>query len=267
MKHAYCRDRRVITVARCLGSLLCALVILSVIVAIRSDFAVAQQPPNQSTNYRIKPDVINSGGQDLSKSSNYLLSDSLGEPIVGYGASNDYILDSGYRQPSAADVLAMTCSPVAVIGTIAGTGQKTGSGTCVVYSDASNGYNLGWAVLTGSGGTNTGYLINQYNDTIAPFTPAVSNVPETWSIAAAASEWGGRLRSSSTDTASEWGTDTSSELWLNIRTSNRTIVTRATPTPLAGSTEIVQFRSDVGASKLQPTGTYQTSVTFTVVGY
>ncbi len=220
-----------------------------------------------STNYDIPFDVNNAGGADVSKSNVYLLSDSLGEPIVGYGSTNNYVLNSGYRQPSASEFLSIACSPVAVIGSVVGTGQKTGSGTCIVYTDAYGGYNLGWSVLSGSGGTNTGYLINEYNDTIAPYTPAVADTPETWSVPSANAEWGGRLRSTSTDGAVEWGTDAVSEKWLNIRTTNRTIVTRSYSTPQEGSTEIVQFRSEVGSSVLQPTGVYQATVTFTVVGY
>lgn len=235
--------------------------------AVQFDLTQAQQPPNQSDDYRIPSNVINAGGSDVSKSNVYLLSDSLGEPIVGYGSTDNYILNSGYRQPSASEFLSMTCSPIAVIGTVNGTGQKTGSGTCVVYTDAYSGYNLGWAVLSGSGGVNTGSLISEFNDTIAPFTPAVGNTPETWSVPAVDSEWGARVRSVSSDVAAEWGTDASSEKWLNISTTNRTIITRTSSTLQAGSTEIIQFRSEVGSSKVQPSGVYQATVTFTVVGY
>ena len=254
-----------------IGNVRCVLFALMIIIALvsmmRNDNVEAQQPPNQSDDYRIKPDVMNAGGSDVSKSNMYFLSDSLGEPIVGHGDSANYKLDSGYRQPSAAEFLSMSCSPVTVIGSVVGTGQKTGSGTCVVYTDAYSGYNLGWSVLTGSGGTNTGSLINEYNDTIAPYTPAVVDTPEPWSVPSTNAEWGGRLRSLSTDDAAEWGTDSISEQWLNIGTTHRTIVTRGNATLQEGSTEIVQFRSDIGSSVPQPTGVYQTTVTFTVVGY
>ncbi len=220
-----------------------------------------------TANFRIPFDVNNAGGADVSKSNMYLLSDSLGEPIVGFGSTNNYILNSGYRQPSASEFLSLSCSAMVEIGSVVGTGQKTGSGTCIVSTDAYSGYSLGWAVLSGSGGTNTGHLINQYNDTIAPFTPSVLNVPETWSVASTDAEWGARLRSSSTDSGSEWGTDAASEKWLNIATSNRTIVTRTSSTLYEGSTQIIQFRSDIGAAKLQPTGTYLATVTLTAVGY
>lgn len=220
-----------------------------------------------STDYRIGTDVIDAGGLDFSKSTHYFLSDSIGESVVGGGVGTDYQLDSGYRQPSAADFLSMSCASSVNVGSVVGTGQKTGSGTCTVFSDGYNGYNLGWAVFTGSGGVNTGSLISQFNDTISAYSPSVTNVPETWSVGASSAAWGGRLRSSSTDVAGEWGTDGSSDKWLNVKTSNRTIITRSNATPIPGSTEILQFRSEVGASKFQPTGTYQTSVTLTAVGY
>ncbi len=220
-----------------------------------------------ATDYTIPMDVIDSGGVDVSKSSNYLLSDSIGEPVVGYGASTNYILNSGYRQPSAAEFLSMTCSPNADIGSVAATGQKTGSGTCIVYTDAYNGYNLSWAILSGSGGLNTGSLISQFNDTVGPFTPTTANVPDTWSVPAGSAEWGARLRSSSADTGVEWGIDGLSEKWLNIRESSRTIVVRTAATTQSGSTEILQFRAEVGSSVVQPTGVYRATATFTLVGY
>lgn len=219
------------------------------------------------TDYRIGTDVIDAGGVDLSKSNNYVLSDSIGESVVGDGIGSRYRLDSGYRQPSASDFLSMSCAGSATIGSVAGTGQKTGSGACTVTTDASSGYALGWAVLTGSGGVNTGSLINQYNNTISPYSPSVNNVPETWSVGASSAAWGGRLRSSSTDSASEWGIDGSSEKWLNIRTSNRILTTRSNATLITGSTEILQFRSEIGSSAFQPTGNYRATVTLTVVGY
>lgn len=228
-------------------------------------FAIAADPI-VSDDYRIRPDLVGAGGQDFSKSTSYLLSDSLGEAIVGHGASARYNLESGYRQPSTADIITVTCSPTANIGSVNGIGQRTGTGTCTVYTDAYNGYQLRWSVPTGSGGTNTGSLISEYNDTIGQFTPAVANVPDTWSVAASASEWGARLRSASTDTAAEWGTDASSEKWLNVAPAGRVIVSRASPTLPAGSTEIIQFRAEIGSTVLQPSGTYSTTVVLTVVG-
>ncbi len=133
-----------------------------------------------TSNYTIPLDVIDAGGADVSKSNNYLLTDSIGEPIVGLGVSANYILNSGYRQPSAADFLSVSCPSLVAIGTVAATGQKTGSGACNVYTDAYNGYQLTWSVLSGSGGVNTGYLISEFNDTIAPFNYSRSGSVVHW---------------------------------------------------------------------------------------
>lgn len=223
--------------------------------------------PLVSNDYKLRPDVVDSGGADWSKSSNYRLSDSIGEAVIGHGAANEYSIDSGYRQPAAADIISISCASSVPLGTVVGTGQRTGSGACVVYTDAYNGYQMGWRVHAGSGGTLTGYLISQSEDVISPFTPGTANVPDTWSVAGADSEWGGRVRSTSTDTAAEWGVDGASEKWLNVGTgSTRTIVSRNSATALAGSTEIIQFRAEIGASHFQVNGTYQATVTFTVIG-
>lgn len=223
--------------------------------------------PLLSGDYRLRPDVVDSGGADWSKSSNYRLSDSIGEAVIGHGAASEYTLNSGYRQPSAADIISISCAAAVPLGTVVGTGQRTGSGTCTVFTDAYNGYQMGWRVRAGSGGTLTGYLISQNEDVISPFTPSVANVPDTWSVAAADSEWGGRVRSTSTDTAAEWGVDGVSPKWLNVGTgSTRTIVSRNSATPLTGSIQIMQFRAEIGSAHFQVNGTYQTTVTFTVVG-
>ena len=217
-------------------------------------------------DYGIAPDAINSGGGDVSKSNNYYLSDSIGEPIVGFGASTNFKLESGYRHSASQNVLSFSCSSTVNLGSVAGTGQKTGSGSCVVVTDGETGYNLSWTVRSGSGGVNTGSLISEYNDTIAPFTPTTVNTPDSWSVATADSEWGGRVRSASTDAAAEWGVDGASEKWLSVAAStSRTIATRLTPTPTGGSNEIIQFRSEVGVSAFKQTGTYRTTVTLTAV--
>lgn len=210
----------------------------------------------QSTNYKTPSDAQGASGGDGAKSTNYMLKDTIGEQGIGYTASSNYLLNAGYRQ--AGDATISISGPSTIdIGTITGNGQKTGSGTWTVITDADAGYSLSWTASTAT--------MVSGADTIAAYTPAVANTPETWSVAASASEWGGRLRSSSTDTASEWGTDASSDKWLNIATSARTIVTRASRTSVSGSSEIVQFRVEIGASALAPTGTYTVTVTMTAV--
>ncbi|MDF1496873.1 MAG: hypothetical protein P1P90_02325 [Patescibacteria group bacterium] len=51
-----------------------------------------------STNYQINFDSINSGGTDFSSSTNFQMSDTLGEQGTGYTSSTNYVLHAGYRQ-------------------------------------------------------------------------------------------------------------------------------------------------------------------------
>lgn len=208
----------------------------------------------QSNTYRIPSDVQAVGGGDDAKSNNYMLIDTIGEPNIGDSESNNYGLNAGYRQ--TLETFISISGPATInLGTVTGTGQRTASGTFVVITDAPAGYSLAWQASAAT--------MNSGGDTIAAFTPTTPNVPDTWSVNAADSEWGGRLRSSSTDTAAEWGTDNSTDKWLNVATSSRTIVTRNTRTTVAGSDQILQFRGEVGSSHIQPNGTYTVTVTLT----
>lgn len=142
------------------------------------------------------------------------------------------------------------------LGTITGTGaSSTGVATWTVTTNNSGGYKLEW---TASSAT-----LTSGSDTIAAYTPAVADTPDTWSVAASDSEWGARLKSSSTDTDAEWGVDSSSEKWLNVATSPREIVSRLTETAPGGSSETIEFKAEVGSSKVQATGNYTVNVTAT----
>ncbi len=226
-------------------------------------FADTQQTPD----YTIPADAVVVGGAEKGVSAKYLLDDSVGEPIIGPGTSAEYTLESGYRQPLASSgSISLNCSTSVTLPAILATGQSTGSGTCVVTSDAVGGYALSWGVLTGSGGTNTGSLIASGGNTIAPYTPVAGGVPETWSVATSAAEWGARLKSVSTDADVKWGLENGTDKWINIPASSSSeIVSRTSATDPGGSTEIIQFRTEIGTGVLQVNGVYEATVTFTVV--
>jgi hypothetical protein len=96
---------------------------------------------------------------------------------------------------------------------------------------------------------------------------ALYSEPQAWSVAATESAWGARLSSDSTDNDSKWGTDGGGEKWLNLGDGTYTVVRRGSATPLAGSIEQMEFRGEVGSSKVQTAGIYRGVATFTVVGY
>ena len=221
---------------------------------------IANDAIRESTTYDIEADVISSGGGELAQSNNYRLSDTIGEPGVGDSTSNNYSLDAGYRQ-TYGQFISLSCFTTLDLGSIPGIGQATGEANCTVITDLDGGYTLSWLVQTGSGGTSTGYMISELERTIPPYSPAVENTPETWFVAADSAEWGGRLKSGSTDTDVKWGTDSVSEKWLNVGTgSSVALVTRNSRTLPTGSIEQLQFRAEVGSAKIQAAGTYEVTI-------
>ena len=162
---------------------------------------------------------------------------------------------------SVSGTISISCTTPITMSSITGTGQSTmgtsNRSTCTVITNNSAGYDLKW-ISNGTGTMLSG------SDSIAAYTPAVADTPETWSVAGSASEWGGHLGSTSTtvDTGVWGAADTyAGGNWLNIATTNRTIATLNTET--TGDTEYIYFGAEVGASKSQPTGTYTNTVTMT----
>lgn len=154
---------------------------------------------------------------------------------------------------------------------------------CVVTTNDSGGYTLAWRVDTGSGGTSTGYMISQFEDKIAPFRYNNSNDAETTTVvwnstnfSTTDAEWGGRLSSTSDDfsdnhasrqiTSSEWDTDTgnaTTEKWARVASGASVIFASGTDEAVGGSSHYIGFRTAIGSSKYQPTGTYEVLVDFT----
>jgi len=162
--------------------------------------------------------------------------------------------------------ISIDCSNSLNLNSITGTGSSTlnsnNEASCNVITNNSTGYSLRW-------NTTQENMENSNSDTILAYTPNSTNTPETWNVETNDSEWGARLKhSGSTDqNDSEWGTTDNyvSGKWLNISTSPREIVQRSNETDPAGSNEIIQFGAEIGASKLQPTGTYTVDVVMTAV--
>jgi hypothetical protein len=164
------------------------------------------------------------------------------------------------------------------LGTITFTGDTgaydaSRAARCHVKTNNTTGYTLGWRVATGSGGTQTGHLISQFEDIIQAFgTGSASNYTKTWELNPVAntndSRWGGRVSSTSSgsDVAPmQWGTDASSEKWARVKTGSTLTIRQSTVPSQSGFGDLIRigFRAQVGATKVQPTGTYKATVTFT----
>lgn len=97
-----------------------------------------------STNYYINWDSINIGGTDYSSSTNYYISDTIGEISTGWSSSTNYWISSGYRLPDE--------NPRYIEFTL----SAQDNSTKISYSAFNNAGNQ--ATLSDS----TGYLVGEY---------------------------------------------------------------------------------------------------------
>ncbi|MDP1884717.1 MAG: hypothetical protein Q8L10_05145 [Candidatus Moranbacteria bacterium] len=158
--------------------------------------------------------------------------------------------------------IALSCTDTLTLNPITGTGQSAidaaNEATCNIKTNNSNGYKLEWST------PNTD-LTNATADTIAGYLPTTPDTPEIWTIDQATAAWGARLKSTSTDPDTNlWGTsDGYAGKWLNVSAAAYQIIVRSTETLQTGSDQIIQFGSEIGSNKFQPTGTYTGSVVMT----
>jgi hypothetical protein len=217
-----------------------------------------------SNNYNEPIDTMNSGGGEGAKSNNYQLNDTIGESITGESTTSNYTLQSGYRNSTTDPSIAVSCGSTLDLGTVTIGSSVMGEATCTIQTDSDVGYTLHWRIPSGSGGTNTGSLISQFNTIIPPLSPSVPSTPETFtSVSSSDARFAGRISSASTDTMEEWGIDGMTEKWLNIHPDGRSIVTRTSQTEGAGSVQKMQVKVIVGSTNNTTAGLYHTVVLLT----
>jgi hypothetical protein len=132
---------------------------------------------------------------------------------------------------------------------IAGTGSSTGNTTWTVTTNNSSGYKL--EVETDQANT-----MHSGSDIFTDYGEAIEGTPETWSVAADASEFGFGATGSFIET--KFGAD--KYMGFNSTTKEQ-ISSESAET--SGSDTTVIFKAEVGASKFQPTGSYSSTVTAT----
>lgn len=151
-----------------------------------------------------------------------------------------------------------TTDHLVTMGAITQDGQSTGGAAkCNVRTNNNAGYSLAIsgveALVSGSNPADT-------IPVIAATTPAA------WSVPATESGWGYRLDDANSGIAggaTNWGTGTgygATPLWSG---SNQTLGTETAETSSTGSDNLIYFGAEVGTSKIQQTGLYTDTVTFT----
>lgn len=220
----------------------------------------------QSPSYQIQNDSINVGGTENSASSNYQLSDTVGEIATGNSTSTSYNLYAGYRTMTGAYVAISAPADVTMSPPINGLTGGTGDGSAVwtTTTDAPGGYTLAVKASTNP-------ALKSANDSFADYTPAGANPDFTFSIAATASEFGftpegSDIASTYKDNGSSCNTgssDTADACWDNFSTTDKTISQSTAGNSPTGTLTTVKMRSQSGTSHIQTNGTYTATVTAT----
>ncbi len=213
----------------------------------------------------------------------YLALALLAEPVSGFLARASSATGTTVVSLTMVGTTSISCSNSVSITTSTGAtaGQYHGTGgtyaRCLVVTSNSAGYTLRWIITTGSGGYGTGHLNNMsvtggQPDRILAYKVASAGTPETFAAPNAAnpnttSRWAARIKSSSTTAGGagkNWGTDGSSETWLNVGTGAQvSLVKRNSVTTAPGDIELIQFKAYIGSSSAQPSGTYRATVFIT----
>jgi hypothetical protein len=94
-----------------------------------------------SENYKINADVIGIGGA-LGSSENYRLTDTLGEPIIGVGTSENYKTKAGFWYMAGTSLSLVVDSNTKDLGSIDPGTPVTAESTLGVTSDSWGGYDL-----------------------------------------------------------------------------------------------------------------------------
>ncbi len=212
----------------------------------------------------------------------YLVMAFVGEPTRSFAATSSTPVVSLDIVGESSIYCSATVSITTSTGAIP-TGHSTyGTGgtmaTCRLITSSSLGYTLKWQISTGSGGYGTGHL-NSNNvtggqaDHIFAYKPATAGTPELYAAPnganpATTSRWAARVKSSSTIASGvvgkDWGTDVSSEKFLNVGTGSAVSLI-ANSSDTAGDLEYIQFKANIGSSSAQPTGLYKATIILSII--
>lgn len=223
-----------------------------------------------STNYRIDVDSVNSGGLDVSTSTNYGLIDTVGEIATGFSSSTNFNIYAGYRQMLSAEATISISDAANVnLGSINGLtgGSATGQSEWLVTTDSPSGYSLSIKASTNP-------ALKSSISSFADYTPAGSDPDYSFSIATTASEFGyspegsdiiGRYKDNGT-ICNAGTSDASDKCWDAFSTTDNQISASGSSNYPTGATTTVKYRAQVGTSKIQDSGSdYSATITVTAI--
>ena len=221
----------------------------------------------------------------------YLLMVFVAEPMRSLAATDDTTVTLVVTSS-----IALTCTADVTLPPAPGSGHGASSGTtvlgyCTPITSNSNGYTLGWRVVTGSGapgiGVNctkanncwgTGHMLGNnltggYPDLIRALHRSTANrlnpirLDGTTIGTGSGARWGARLMATSTTAGGAdvaWGSDSATETFLNVTTGAIVnIAKRLSETTPSGDTEVIKYKVYIPSSVFQATGYYKVTVQYT----
>jgi len=225
----------------------------------------------ESANYKIERDSLNVGG-GLSESSNFGVTDSIGQAISGRSESSNYeIAVAGFQQqPQVADTYIAVTSPIdvtlsAISGFTGGTSTSTISWN--VETNNSSGYEL--SILSSTNPT----MQTVSGDVIANYTPVGANPDLIWNVPSTEAAFGYSVSGANIvdffkddgfacNTGGGTGTDS---CWYGFSTSSRIIASTNSQNAPTGATTTVELQAEIGNEIFIDAGDYSASLTVTAV--
>ena len=224
-----------------------------------------------SARYQISTDSINLGGTENGASPTYILSDSVGEIGSGFSSSTGYSMSSGYRMLQQSYIAITSPSDVALPG-ISGlvSGQSNSAEAWTVTTDNSAGYELLVKSLTypalksASGAYFSDYQPSatgtpDYAFSVAPgnsvfaFSPEGQDISQTY------------LDNGLGSVCGTGSTDTQDRCWDGFSTTGKVVSYRSSSNHPGGTVTTIKYRTAIGSSKIQESGSYTSTIVATAV--
>ncbi len=220
----------------------------------------------QSSTYKMQSDSLNFGGID-SSSTEYNLSDSLGEVATGESNSSNYYLHAGFWQMQESFISVSSPSDLAMnsMGGLSG-GSSEGTVSWLVTTDNTAGYQM-------TINSSTTPALKSSEDSLADYSPATADPDYSFTNIISDSSFGfspegDEISDRFKDNGSicNSGTlDTASRCWDGLSTTPKIIAGSTSSNMPAGGNTTVRFRAESGAEHIQTSGDYTAVVTVTAI--
>jgi len=224
---------------------------------------------SESSSYKIQKDSINFSGTDFSSSTNYLLSDTLGELATGDSVGVLYALLAGYRATGADYTISISAPENVSLSPNLETsgGSAEGSGSWTVTTDNPGGYLLYVKSVNSPS-------LQSSTASFSDYSPEVSGTPDfSWGVGSDNSEFGFTVSGGDEvllfkDNGLSCGIGSSNDedsCWYGFSTGDFLIASKNSNNNPGGSATTIKFKAEIGSEKNQTQGNYSADIILTAL--